>query len=174
MSKKDEALEKEKRIKEHLLTLSKEQIIELYLQVKFERDYLEAQYVPDEDEYKYECFCCHKKIHEFSRWHKGQRVCEECLLNLFIPEQIMELENRLENSVELPSIQECVHYPDIDSMYAQSYWYVVYKNKSLNKIMTIKCVNKESAEAILEEIKLQNQRKYEINILGGVDDKQNN
>ena len=72
----------------------------------------------------------------------------------------MKLENRLKNSVELPSIQECVYYPDIDSMYAQSYWYVVYKNHTLNKVMTIRCANKENAEKILEEIKLQNQHKY--------------
>ena len=41
---KDKFKEEEKRIATELMKKSKEQIIELYLQVKFERDYLQAQY----------------------------------------------------------------------------------------------------------------------------------
>lgn len=41
---KDKFKEEEKRIATELMKKSKEQIIELYLQVKFERDYLQGQY----------------------------------------------------------------------------------------------------------------------------------
>lgn len=93
MSKKDATLEKEKRIKEHLLTLSKEQIIELYLQVKFERDYLEAQYVfPKGADERIRCCFCGKEI-DFLNSHDprpiisqyGSRCCLECNNNIVCP-----------------------------------------------------------------------------------------